>query len=538
MRDLHPLADCWIQMLLIKKKIQRRSIILNKYKLQGRKRLQVMRKLRDELLQNLRTLIDVKLEKIRLSKRGGKRGRMMRLYKSCLHSWQKYLKSQQIKLKEMEQEEYEFDRQLRLLRKKLQVLPNRRHLLTQYLKDFEIALDTKESGRKYQSRKDNHIMKTELEKIISFLLSRKDKHINRTKYRPIQLLLKDVIKGHTMLDILADKESILKNVAKHYMWKNLANVYNDLTSVGVSKPEIFNVLKEQYLKYIDEIVGEAIQKGALVIDASQLSWLTDKESMGSSDSFEDYLSKSRPKQEFAMRKTLAEIKELPSPPISPPQLDALSMLSMEIPASNEHVSMMRRYSATNLRNIYNAHARYFDSLVKHPKDARMSESKRREAAIARDLRRNAKAKARKTKRKQQKKVDSTRLYYEPRKTCRERSIANVNVDADKETEAKECKCELSKCSRCGVELPPRNATPASSSSDLSFRSTAACGMNKYLAQFTADICDQSGFVHDQQSFCPMPNESSTSEMQQLRLIKEISRYFDARSSLSFGARIS
>ncbi|KAL7737423.1 hypothetical protein ACLKA6_013024 [Drosophila palustris] len=496
----------------------------------------------------------------------------------------------------MEQEEYELDRQLRLLRKKLQILPNRRHLLTQYLKDFEIALDTKESGRKYQSRKDNHIMKTELEKIISFLLNRKDKHINRkvsellknkfvppgvytyqdqknphwqlfqrivqskrtkslgsqlmklldlfnqAKYRPIQLLLKDVIKGHTMLDILADKEAILKTVAKHYMWKNLANVYNDLTSVGVSKPEIFNVLKEQYLKYIDEIVGEAIQKGALVIDASQLSWLTDKESMGSSDSFEDYLSKSRPKQEMAMRKTIAEIKELPSPPMAPPQLDALSMLSMEIPAYNEHVSMMRRYSATNLRNIYDAHARYFDSLVKHPKDSRMSESKRREAAIARDLRRNAKAKARKTKRKQQKKVDSTRLYYEPRKTCRERSIANVKelakVDADKEMEAKECNCELSKCSRCGVELPPRIASPASSSSDLSFRSTAACGMNKYLPQFTADICDQSGFVHDQQSFCPMLNESSTSKMQQLRLIKEISRYFDARSSLSFGARIS
>jgi len=214
-----------------------------------------------------------------------------------------------------------------------------------------------------------------------------------------------------------------------------------------------------------------------------------------------------------------------------------SAMSLEM-ACKELKLMNRRYSASNLKNIHDAHARYFGCLDKSPLDIKMEQSKLQEEAIARDLRRNRKTdlgrRERKKKRKQQKRVDCCRLYYEPRKTCRERSIED---DDDDEEEEGNCSCEpeciSSKCVRCGVELAPTTLTPKSSTSGLSLYSIAACGKNKELLQFTSDICDQCGFVHNQHSPCPMLTESTTSRtMQQLRQIKQISQCSDGFSHQS------
>ncbi|XP_034480136.1 uncharacterized protein LOC117785954 [Drosophila innubila] len=373
---------------------------------------------------------------------------------------------------------------------------------------------------------------------------------DQPKLRPVQTLLEDVIKGPTMLDILADKDEILKVVGKHYMWKNLATVYQDLTSVGVGKLEIYKVLREQYLRYIDDIVGESINNGARVVSRSEMSSIS--QSLGdSSDSFEEYITKSKPRQDVPVRKSLFELRESSSRASSIVHRDDVNkgtkkVSPLEMMGYKERHLIDRRYSATNLRNIQDAHERYFSSLDRPPVDSRTLARKRQEAAIARDLRRTRKAnlgrKERlKKQRQQQRRVGSCRLYYEPSKTCRERSLE----DDDKELEDCGCKpeCVLPKCSRCGVELPPLSLSPksSSSSSSLSLCSMAACGMNQQLLEFTADICDHCGFIHDQQSACNMVIEPTTSKtLQQLRIIKKISQCPDVlsqQSSLRFAASL-
>ncbi|XP_062127594.1 uncharacterized protein LOC133839956 [Drosophila sulfurigaster albostrigata] len=340
----------------------------------------------------------------------------------------------------------------------------------------------------------------------------------KTNLRSVHILLKDVIQGPSMLDIIADRNGILRIVRRHYMWKNLAGVYSDMSSVGVGKKEIYNVLRNQYLENIDEIFNEAMENGMALVSEKEPTISVDDlqfHNLHLTDSTENSMDVLRFKRTSASREGS----------IASGGSDRQSVLSLAIKDLSD---VNNRYSLTNLKNIQKAHVAYFASLKKTPLEIQLQQQKN---AMKKELRKQSRLQSatkecKKKQKKLQQNVDNNRLYYEPRKTCRERSILD--------DELQDCNCLeplcTPKCMRCGAEMPSLDTMEVkSSSSKLSLYSIAACGKNKDLLHLTSDICDQCGFVHHQRSPCPMLIEASPSRtMQQLRWIKEIAPYAEDR----------
>ncbi|KAH8297098.1 hypothetical protein KR044_004856 [Drosophila immigrans] len=350
-----------------------------------------------------------------------------------------------------------------------------------------------------------------------------------SKFRPIQELLKDVMEGYCMLDIIADRDGILRIVRKHYMWKNLASVYNDLTSVGVAAKDVIKVLKDQYFRNIEEIFDEAVENGMALIDEKpDTMHVENRVSLNMADNTDSdmaLMDSLRYNKPLSSRETILTLG-MP---------ERQSILSMQLKSYRDISVVEDRYSMENLKKIERAHVLYFASLKKSPLQIQLEQQKSAMAKESQILSRSqsgTKKKKKKRKQKQQQqKIDSNRLYYEPRKTCRERSILDVD-------DLKDCHCvghnRISKCTRCGVELPSLSCTEnlGNSSSSLSLYSIAACGKNKELLRPASDICDQCGFVHQQRSPCPTLIQTSTSKtLQHLCPINGIATHPEGSSSM-------
>ncbi|XP_070066686.1 uncharacterized protein [Drosophila virilis] len=342
------------------------------------------------------------------------------------------------------------------------------------------------------------------------------------KYRPIQRLLKDVIQGPSMMDILADKETIVAAVHKHYMWKNLYSVYQDLKGVGIPKSAIFKMLREHYLKYINEIVSEAIEKGAKLSLDDQPGQGSPLALQKSSDSFDQYLD-----EKIAARTAIND-RFINEQILRKSKMSAVSTdesrwsgVSLEAMTYRQLKRMDDRYSTRYLQSILAAHARYFnrdkretllsgvqadDTLSEHLPGDNSCRGK------------PSKGQGPQTQQPRKRKVCLQRLYYEPRRTCRQRQ-------ADEECAVCECDAQrLEKCIRCGTELPhlPTSSDPSSIDLCLSTPTLAACVHNPQMLQATADICNVCGFVHEPQSGCFMLDIDVAHDgaLQQVRRIKE------------------
>lgn len=339
------------------------------------------------------------------------------------------------------------------------------------------------------------------------------------KYRPIQRLLRDVIQGPSMMDILADKKTIVEAVHKHYMWKNLYSVYQDLKGVGIPKGDIFNMLREHYLKYINEIVSEAIQKGAKLSVIDQGSPLARQKS---NDSFDQYLD-----EKIAARAAINDriINEhiLRKSKMSTVSTDdsRWSGVSLESLTNRQLKRMDDRYSMRYLQSIWAAHARYFnrdkrESMFSSVQaDDTLSERLPGDSSCRRKVSKGQRPQAQQLRKR---KVHLQRLYYEPRRTCRQRQV-------DEKCAICECDAQkLEKCIRCGIELPhlPTSSEPSSIDLCLSTPTLAACVHNPQMLQAAADICHVCGYVHEPQSGCFMLDIDFApgGALQQLRRIKE------------------
>lgn len=327
------------------------------------------------------------------------------------------------------------------------------------------------------------------------------------KYQQLHRLLSDIINGPTMLDALQDSTEVYENVLNHYMWSTLLEVFNDLK--GMPKHVILQVLKAQYLSFIDEIVTHAIEGGAQTIVDEYIQKTPPAEPMelpntlaSGNDSFDAYIDHSLELIElnpssFRSSKTTIDRQSLED------------QLSLERLLSEQLERMIDRYSLDNLKKIYEAHAYLFGQMdSKWPSiELKKKKSKLKRKQASKQV-------------KPPPRVSPTRLFDAPHRTCRERKADEMCA---------ECSCdeEQPRCERCGDALPALYATPEESVTQLSRDTIEACGKNQQLIEWTRDICYQCGYVHQEQLPCPMIWPQAEAEdckrLRYLRMIKEFAR---------------
>ncbi|XP_017839986.1 uncharacterized protein LOC108597781 [Drosophila busckii] len=376
------------------------------------------------------------------------------------------------------------------------------------------------------------------------------------KHRKVQMELKDAILATSVLDLMADKERIVQTVETHYMWDNLAQLNEELQGSGLSKERVANKLKEQYNKYITQIVTDELTKGAKAVVPKEKFLQTPRPSNAatrrsfnnlplSSDEVNKlatYFSQPRLAQTVDMQNTndhqQQKEKEL-AQQMSEIRRRRLfnrlsecesSFSSVDIDPEEARRTIEMRYSADGIMSIWQMHVEYFDNLEMTPLQQRLQERKEYKAALRHEKRAAAKRKRlqRRQQRLQQRPLE--RLFYEPRRTHRlQQSLLDEQPAPAPEPSA----CPAHSCIRCGacMSSSPRSSRSHSSLSSngsssclsLSKQSLLACSKNSQLLRLTADICSSCGFVHDAHSACPLLGSAPIGkELQQLRLIASLS----------------
>lgn len=330
------------------------------------------------------------------------------------------------------------------------------------------------------------------------------------KYQQLHRLLSDIIHAPCMMDALHDSSEVYENVLNHYMWNNLLEVFNDLKGM-VPKHVILQVLKAQYLSFIEEIVTHAIEEGAKTILDEHIPKTPQAEPLElpnslafGNDSFDAYIDQS------------LDLIEL-NPSSYRSSKAAIDRQSLQDEASLERLlseqlqRMSDRYSLDNLTKIYEAHAFLFGKMAsKWPSSVQKKKKKK-----SKQKRKQASKQAKPPPR-----VSPTRLFDAPQRTCRERKADEMCA---------ECSCVeeqewVPRCESCGDPLPVLYATPDESVTQLSLNTIEACGKNQELIACTRDICYQCGYVHQEQQPCPLiwpqAEQEDSKRLRYLRMIKE------------------
>ncbi|EDW01773.1 uncharacterized protein LOC6559260 [Drosophila grimshawi] len=289
------------------------------------------------------------------------------------------------------------------------------------------------------------------------------------EYYPVQFLLRYVIRESSILDKLEDKSTIVDTMRKHYMWKILNGVYRDLQTFGISKDDILKELGDLYVKYTEDIFNEAIRNGALTRhrgDLGESSVITPHDQM-SDESLENFLEPTRRSRAISLREqsslsTEASPKSLKNSVTSLPLRDVMNFKD--------------RYSSKHLLQMRLAIEKYFQSQQKSQLLLQLEERKKR----ANDESKATQAKPKKPNRK----VNIARLFYAPRRTCRQRQVDEAIKPRDSQQETQE------RCMRCGTVLPALQPCVACSLSNCLI---SDCVKNKQMSNINSDV------FHDQQA---------------------------------------
>ncbi|XP_017958383.1 uncharacterized protein LOC108652701 [Drosophila navojoa] len=327
---------------------------------------------------------------------------------------------------------------------------------------------------------------------------------NNSKIMEVQNVLRDTISAPSLLDALVDRQAIINTVRNHDLWNTLYDLYANLKNVQIPPPAIYQMMRSQYLKYIGEIANEAIQNGAKIIKRKLTASKSDMRQRGYSDSQEDLMSYLQAPNE---RKS------------------AMSYSSMEYDRVSGDSTMYRdlrrmddRYSVLVIQSILSAHSKYFEHL------AAMEQASDAIQKVQQQMQEPKKAKpVQPAPAKQEKKRPAsclTRLFYEPRRTCRQRQADEERTPCECPSEAK-----LDVCIKCGAELTTLpESEPSSSRADLGLPDDVltACMHNPEVLRATANICERCSFVHKPNALCPSfkaAGDGATRLQQQLHLIK-------------------
>lgn len=76
------------------------------------------------------------------------------------------------------------------------------------------------------------------------------------KFRRLQRFLKDIIENNPIMDFAPDVKALMNEVGKHPMWNSLLELYNEMTTMGVSKEDKKKVLASKYMEYLKNILNE------------------------------------------------------------------------------------------------------------------------------------------------------------------------------------------------------------------------------------------------------------------------------------------
>ncbi|XP_017868924.1 PREDICTED: golgin subfamily B member 1 [Drosophila arizonae] len=328
---------------------------------------------------------------------------------------------------------------------------------------------------------------------------------NNGKIVEVQNILKDTITAPSLLDAMVDRNAIIHAVRNHDMWKTLYDLYENLKNVQIPQPVIYQMMRSQYLKFISEIVNEAIQNGAKTKGKSK-AYKLDMRERRDSDS-QDELERTSYSQAPNERKSAMSYSSMENDRVS-----AESNIYRDLKRMDD------RYSVLVIQSILSAHSKYFEHL------AAMEQASDAIQQVQQQMQEPKKARAVQaaTAKPEKKRPSSciTRLFYEPRRTCRQRQ-------ADEECTPCECPSEakLDVCIKCGAELTPLpESEPSSSRADLGLPDDvlAACMHNPEVLRATANICERCSFVHKPNVLCPSfkaAGDGATRLQQQLHLIK-------------------
>ncbi|XP_020804128.1 uncharacterized protein LOC110180787 [Drosophila serrata] len=395
------------------------------------------------------------------------------------------------------------------------------------------------------------------------------------KYRQIQYFLKDVIESNHILQHTSNVQGLMKAVGKHYMWSNLMDFYSELLAGGISKPDVKRLLTDKYLKYLRTIwnaqLSDPKRAGSVTSEqytakpsmADQLRnlkfWyrnrmntrtfqgipksINEKQSKGSTQDINDSIHKKLFLQELKAERAKRDSWEdrlrrlLPTSQTSASMSFASTNTLRDVESEEEEDlrTIDERYSITNLKKMLNEHKIRFRAM----ECQRMME-KDRHGKIDSKLRLVEKPSEglfgtsppkkpprESSKKKEQRPVRPiNRLFYSPRKTCREQQIikfySECSEDEALEESSEDYDTSIGRCPSCGVKVEVSCCVPSSkaSSAILSSGSIEACAKNELLVNTIQNVCTRCGYVHDAANPCTQPAEDP-GKISILRLIKAV-----------------
>ncbi|KAH8389821.1 hypothetical protein KR200_002095 [Drosophila serrata] len=395
------------------------------------------------------------------------------------------------------------------------------------------------------------------------------------KYRQIQYFLKDVIESNHILQHTSNVQGLMKAVGKHYMWSNLMDFYSELLAGGISKPDVKRLLTDKYLKYLRTIwnaqISDPKRAGSVTSEqytakpsmADQLRnlkfWyrnrmntrtfqgipksINEKQSKGSTQDINDSIHKKLFLQELKAERAKRDSWEdrlrrlLPTSQTSASMSFASTNTLRDVESEEEEDlrTIDERYSITNLKKMLNEHKIRFramecqrmmekdchgkiDSkvkLVEKPSEGLFGTSPPK------------KPPRESSKKKEQRPVRPiNRLFYSPRKTCREQQIikfySECSEDEALEESSEDYDTSIGRCPSCGVKVEVSCCVPSpkASSAILSSGSIEACAKNELLVNTIQNVCTRCGYVHDGANPCTQPAEDP-GKISILRLIKAV-----------------
>ncbi|XP_017050964.1 uncharacterized protein LOC108094729 [Drosophila ficusphila] len=187
-----PMLHRSTQMALLKKQIQRKANEVRQRKRHARRRLELMRRIRDQLLNRMRVSIDVRQRDTEQNRRERARravGSMLAMYKNWLRNCSRSLRKQNQLIHQQELVKKRLDQRLHRLRKQLKTHQSPKHIVDNCFRRLAKAM------RKWQNSSDYHrfiegqdqIWESEAEEVKKYLLDfRKKKPRKRRRRRVSQ----------------------------------------------------------------------------------------------------------------------------------------------------------------------------------------------------------------------------------------------------------------------------------------------------------------------------------------------------------------
>ncbi|XP_016957804.1 uncharacterized protein LOC108029800 [Drosophila biarmipes] len=184
-----PLLHRYTQMALLKKQVRRKAKELRLRRRRARRRLEVMRRIRDHLLRRMRNLIEVRQRDAELERREQARravGGMLAMYKSWLRNWSKALRLQGRLIRHQELLKKRLHRRLHQLRKQLKKRRHPQQLVDNSFHKLEKAVKKWQNSSNYHKFIEGQdeiwdAEANEVRKFLSDIRSRRSRKIRRVK---------------------------------------------------------------------------------------------------------------------------------------------------------------------------------------------------------------------------------------------------------------------------------------------------------------------------------------------------------------------